>query len=369
MFLTNKKKAETVDIYNRVVEHINEYNAHRIKGCTNVGIKIDREITKRIHYNSVNINNNLNENSEISDNIGEVMIKNIVLQPKQNDENDNYINLYKRDNSIPREYLQGTSIYFGATIALKGHHGGYLSYKNVNLIRGSAHKILSTTRLVISNADNISDSSLIKYGDAVWLQAGDFAVLGAYYDTRQVNGKIDQSTRQIKPGLINCRRENHYKAQQYGRWIILNAQDPIDLIGKPVLHLDNVLFEQEWYYLSSKTPYDSNMYKIEYNLDSTINYNYKLLFYPGDHCNWKICLVDVPKESKIYEKTRQKLLHMATNQLEISKYVRLQKIQKISYNSDINMKTDLLKYNKNIIFEEKINDLFTFNHLLNIYHK
>ena len=101
--------------------------------------------------------------------------------------------------------------------------------------------------LLIGNDNDVA-------GDAIWLQAGEFTVLGAFYSGGPV---VAHESRRIHPGLISCRREDAYKAQQYGRWIVLNAENPIESIGKPVLHLDNVIFEQEWYFLASKTPYES----------------------------------------------------------------------------------------------------------------
>lgn len=142
------------------------------------------------------------------------------------------------------DYVVGTTIYFGASVALQARHGGFLSFNNSQDIKASAHKILPQTKFVIVNSTDLTNTGAMRYGDAVWLQAGQHEVLGANYIA-----KADSKDKQkrFRPALINCRRENIFKAQQYGRWIILNKEAPRTSIGELVLHRDKIILEQEWY--------------------------------------------------------------------------------------------------------------------------
>ena len=62
-------------------------------------------------------------------------------------------------------------------------------------------------------------------------QAGAHEVLGAQYGGGTISA---DGTRKLKPSLINCRRENAFKAQQYGRWIVLNRENPSETLGDQV---------------------------------------------------------------------------------------------------------------------------------------
>jgi hypothetical protein len=63
-------------------------------------------------------------------------------------------------------------------------------------------------------------------------------VLGAQYGGGGISA---DGTRKLKPSLINCRRENAFKAQQYGRWIVLNRENPSDSLGDQV-HTPSLCF-------------------------------------------------------------------------------------------------------------------------------
>jgi hypothetical protein len=77
----------------------------------------------------------------------------------------------------------------------------------------------------------------MKYGAALWLQAGHHDVLGAQY------GSLVDQKRTIQPALVSCKRASMFKAQQYGRWIVLNRARPMETLGQPVLHGEWV---REW---------------------------------------------------------------------------------------------------------------------------
>ena len=202
--------------------------------------------------------------------------------PKSNAEN-----VQKREKEA--EFLPGTVVYFGATVALQARHGGYLSFYDASNIKASAHKVLPHSRFVIINAEDLTDIGTLKYGDAIWLQAGQHEVLGAQYGGGPLGS---QTKRKIHPSLINCRRENVFKAQQYGRWIVLNRDDPLGKVGRPVSHFDKIILEQEWYFLASSTPYESSMYKTKSIFEDSSKQ--ADLFRPSDECTWRIHLVTLP---------------------------------------------------------------------------
>jgi len=215
------------------------------------------------------------------------------------------------------EYEAGTSIYFGSTIALQARHGGFLSY-NSAAIKASAHKVLSNTRFTVKNSEDLTDIGVMKYGDALWLQAGNHDVLGAQYGTL-----VDQK-REIQPALVSCKRHSMFKAQQYGRWIVLKRDQPMANLGQPVVHSDKIMLEQEWYFLASQSPYESSMYKTISNSDEAMRTKLDL-FQPGEECSWKIHLVSLPTEDKTGELKRQLLLQQAKENIEDSMNSRYEK--------------------------------------------
>lgn len=248
------------------------------------------------------------------DDIANLIEKNFIMN-SDSQVKSNYKQLL--ENEII-EYVPGTSIYFGSSIALQAKHGGYLSYNDALNIKASAHKILQQTRFLVQNADDLTDIGILRYGDAIWLQAGQFDVLGAHYSGGPI---IPGAQRTIRPGLINSRKQNIFKAQQYGRWIVLNSVNPIETIGQPVQHYDSIMLEQEWYFLASSNPYESSMHRNPENIDDVmksgkVNLD---LFSPGDDCFWKIVLVNLPRDDMTNEKERQKLAQYATDQIKQSK--------------------------------------------------
>lgn len=164
----------------------------------------------------------------------------------------------------------------------------------------------------------MTDIGIMKYGDALWLQAGNHDVLGAQYGTL-----VDQK-RTIQPALVSCKRASMFKAQQYGRWIVLNRVDPMGTLGQPVLHDDRVMLEQEWYFLASISPYQSSMYKTLNNSDEAMTTKVDL-FQPGEECSWKMHLVALPSDDKASERQRQLLLQVAKENMDRSEEIRYAK--------------------------------------------
>jgi hypothetical protein len=200
---------------------------------------------------------------------------------------------------------------------VQARHGGFLSY-NSQEVKASAHKIMSHSRFIVKKSDDLTDIGAVCYGDALWLQAGPTTVLGARY------GSLVDQKRAIQPALISCKRQNMFKANQYGRWIILNRDDPMGTLGKMVTHFDKVILEQEWYFLASSSPYESNMYKSLNNSDEAMTTKIDL-FRPTDECVWKVHLVALPSDDKEDERQRQQLLQDAKDQIDRSEQMRYQK--------------------------------------------
>jgi hypothetical protein len=200
---------------------------------------------------------------------------------------------------------------------VQARHGGFLSY-NSSEIKASAHKILSNSRFIVKNSEDLTDVGAMKYGDALWLQAGHHDVLGAQYGTL-----VDQK-RTIQPALVSCRRASMFKAQQYGRWIILNRAKPMQTLGQPVTHEDKIMLEQEWFFLASASPYQSSMYKTLNNSDEAMTTKVDL-FQPGEECSWRVHLAALPTDDRAGELQRQLLLQQAKENIEESEELRLLK--------------------------------------------
>lgn len=170
----------------------------------------------------------------------------------------------------------------------------------------------------MKNSEDLTDVGVMKYGAALWLQAGHHDVLGAQYGTL-----VDQK-RTIQPALVSCKRASMFKAQQYGRWIVLNRNKPMETLGQPVLHSDKVMLEQEWFFLASSSPYQSSMYKMLNNSDEAMTTKMDL-FQPGDECSWKVHLVALPSDDKTGELQRQLLLQQAKESIDDSAAMRYEK--------------------------------------------
>lgn len=216
-------------------------------------------------------------------------------------------------------YFPGASIYYGATIGIQARHGGYLSYFNSNDIKASAFKPTAQARYVIINCDRREDTGLVRYGDAVWLQVGLYEVMGARFGMRKrryKKGEEEKMDHSLMPAFINCRNDNLQRALNYGRWIIMSKKDSIAKQGQPVCHHDQVLFEQEWYYLSSSRPSEATMFKSKaadhLNDEKEM---YKYLFKPAEECSWKIHILGQPTE-KSDKKQLEKVFSKANKQME-----------------------------------------------------
>jgi hypothetical protein len=273
----------------------------------------DDDNTNNISYNK-NYNNNYNYND------------NVDKKPKD------------EDALSQQPYLEGTPIYYGASVAIQGRHGGFMSVLNTKDVTACGHKILPTSKFMIINSDNDSSIGLVRYGDAVWLKVGGgstigyssfskvgedvVGVLGAGYENHSLATK--DHVRAIKPTLIEWDDENKFKAMQYGKWIILKQGDCINSIGDVVCHYDKILLEQEWFYLSSPSPQESAMYKTKCNIDSSEEEKRRHfdLFRPVDACTWKIHLSDAPIDASRAEQLRAVFLYKATTQIQESSEFR-----------------------------------------------
>lgn len=205
---------------------------------------------------------------------------------------------------------QKLPVYYGSSVALRGHHGGYLVLDSTGRVvstseRGSTPSTLFTIR----NMSNLSDGDVVKYGDRVWLQCSRYEVLGSspqsenyevawkelfeecheaasrydskkspdwnrFSDKAQAERKIVADTsatlaqESIDPQLdvrdsvgrlrpVYCSAGypgSIQSARHTGRWVVTQWKASNSSFGKPVMHLDEVAFQQEWLYISSRKP-------------------------------------------------------------------------------------------------------------------
>ncbi len=163
------------------------------------------------------------------------------------------------------------------------------------------------------------------------LQAGQHEILGAHYGGGPA---VHDTTRVIKPALVNCRKANFVKAQQYGRWIVLNYKNPGGSVGEQVLHEDSILLEQEWCYLASKTPYDSHMEK-KMSFEEVAAGGLVDVFKPSTEAVWKMHIVALPSDDNIDNRVRQYLLVEAQHQMNTSAKERRAKVSELSDSDDV----------------------------------
>lgn len=194
-----------------------------------------------------------------------------------------------------------------------------MSFFDKNNLIASAHKILPTSSYTIMNCSNFGDGGVVRYGDSIWFHTGQESVLGAQFlDT----GLQDSRKRVIHPALISSKKIDLFKAQQYGRWIVLNRENPLKTIGQTVGNKDKILLEQEWYFLSSMTPYVSGMYKTKADIDNASR-STEELFNPGFECTWILHLHNQPCTANNGEKTRSMILARAKEAMDQSKQNRI----------------------------------------------
>lgn len=119
------------------------------------------------------------EHSLVSDDIAGLIAKNFALDTAHKDNpqpTESAGSNLKLGEEIV-EYLPGVALYFGGFISLQANHGGFLSYQDPQKIKASGHRILPHTKFLILNSDDLTDNGVVKYGDAIWLQAGQYEVL------------------------------------------------------------------------------------------------------------------------------------------------------------------------------------------------
>ena len=139
---------------------------------------------------------------------------------------------------------------------------------------------------MIKNSEKIGDVGEMKYGDSIWLvTSNNNDVLGVHYGTLR---KDANEISHIKPILLGCSNPKQtFKAHQYGRWIVLNRDNPIGTLGKTVLNHHRIIFEQGWYFLASASPYESSVRRTVDNPEAAMTTD-RDLFRPSDDCEWKI---------------------------------------------------------------------------------
>lgn len=211
------------------------------------------------------------------------------------------------ENSSALDCQAGREIYFGSSIGLRAAaHGGFLCFDPDDSVHASASSMTPLARFVVLNAENLQDSSLLRYGDAILLQVGEYEVLGVKY--RFANSG------ELVPYLavINCRGENLKKATAFGRWIIMNHRDSIGSMGSIVGHLDSILLEKEWGFLSSPHSDNAGLVQVGYFTDVMVE--------PKVDSTWIVHMIPLAGIHDIidYKQLNRGLLTSATNQLDKS---------------------------------------------------
>lgn len=205
------------------------------------------------------------------------------------------------------EYARGQPVYYGSTLALRAHHGGYLALDSKGRANTASRHRTPPVLLVIWNLANLGDKAIVRYGDRVWLQSSRYEVLGtspltqdyavawgellgacseaasryelynspdwaAFAEAAKKERAVAADTaatlarKPTTPLASNCRPREvvgrlaavrcagraFASAKHLGRWVLVNANEPHATLGKPVYHLDDVAFQQEWLFLSSR---------------------------------------------------------------------------------------------------------------------
>ena len=306
----NKLKKRKVNYTLLAARHIREHNIKLMKNLiVDVGSKLKEELKSTFIIDTILKSKKTNN------------LKNSQTDSEIVEHTDKAENVSSGKDGMVMEFLPKTPITYGSNIALQAYHGGYMSLWDPVNLKASAHKILPHCKFKILKSNELSFLGNVKYGDAVWLQStSGLEVLGAFYDMKLRNNSDDPNGNggKIRPALISCRKSHLFKAQQYGRWILLNQEDPIGKLGQQVGHLDKLILEQEWYYLSSQSPYTSGMFKIKEDIDDALNSGLDL-FYPAPECTWKFHLVDLPDSNNEEDIHSNQILFNAMNQIKSSK--------------------------------------------------
>ena len=108
-------------------------------------------------------------------------------------------------------------------------------------------------------------------------------------------------------------------------------------IGETVAHHDQIMLEQEWYYLASSNPSSSTMVKTMNNSDEAMTTRIDL-FQPVEDCTFKMHLLSLPTDDKALERQRQRMLQHAQEQIEQTAFNRpiKQQIIRSTLRSQIN---------------------------------
>ena len=363
-----KRKKERKKLYKTVIQQVEKYNYDLSIGNTE---KWSSDLSKKLKpkkFKNVTRNRRMSAVEMIKK-----MQKEEILEEQKLQSGDHNVLYNEKDdmNEKYMEYIKGTEIYYGSTVSLQAKHGGFLSFNNKSDIKASAHKTLPHARYVILKSEDLSDKNVVRYGDAVWLQAGASEVLGAMF-----SGKIAAKGRTLNPSLISSKRTNMFKAQQYGRWLLLNKNDPVGTIGQAVLHLDPILVEQEWYYLASSAPSNSFMYRIPTSLDEVLDKDkgmqndewdeetrerHKVNFFKtGDECVWSIKLTGISQGGGSGENKRAELLSKSQDQIKASTSRRFQAAGTILYSLSSTVPEELLpEHLRETLLEHKTSEFLT----------
>ena len=262
------------------------------------------------------------------------------------------------------EFLIGTPILYKAVLALRSRYGNYLTFSE-SVIDASTQSHGPSSQFVIMNAENLADDGNMKYGNAVWLVVGNRRVLGSQHTGVG-------ASRELTPALIKCTKSHLNRAHHTGKWIIMNRDDPLGMMGRSCNHGDRILLEQEWLFLSSSL--DAVMlYKTKNNIanisekrgissSTAIDY-----FDPIEDCAWRVELVEQKDMGATDGRKRAELISRANSQLSLSTRARW-KLKKDSFgqlSDKVDQKEEYLKISRSI--KHKLSEEVEHEYLLKLY--
>ena len=165
-------------------------------------------------------------------------------------------------------------------------------------------------RFLLMNPYDPYDISALHFGDTVVLHSGDYEALGTTF----------RGAKPLHPSILSCRlREDMPSA----RWIVLNRNDPHNSLGKVVVNHDDIMLEQEWFFLSSSASQGVKLSKPKTASGSSS-------YTTGDETAWKVHLIGLPSDNSAEMKHRVRVLQDATKQIIKTKQIAAEKGKKLA---------------------------------------
>eukprot|EP00753_Platysulcus_tardus_P012527 PLAT3390.1.p1 GENE.PLAT3390.1~~PLAT3390.1.p1 ORF type:complete len:1022 (-),score=348.96 PLAT3390.1:42-3107(-) len=135
--------------------------------------------------------------------------------------------------------FKGMQLHYQSDIALEWHARFIIADDEGFVVNPPTWSSMGTT-FTILKIDDTEDTGPVHYGDNVWLMISDGTVMGVKITVDEAGNRVSAAC----PVSMESSGAKHL-----ARWTILNGRDPRDTSGV-VMHLADVIFELDWYYLS-----------------------------------------------------------------------------------------------------------------------